>query len=128
MVARFRGGEKWWQEGVVVSGIGVNQALASVTICSGLHFLMGIPAYLQSEFSLTSAGAKVFGHLSFLLNRCDSGGPARTVLPKFHIRIQLVTDPCQIAGFRGIPSSTHGVRRSSQHSVTADTDIIAMSH
>jgi hypothetical protein len=30
----------------------------SVTICSGLYFFIGIPASLQSEFSLTPAGTK----------------------------------------------------------------------
>lgn len=32
---------------------------SSVTICSGLYFLIGIPASLQSEFSLTPAGTKI---------------------------------------------------------------------
>ncbi|MGB7283464.1 MAG: hypothetical protein WBE13_14460, partial [Candidatus Acidiferrum sp.] len=37
---------------------------SSVTICSGLYFLVGIPALLQSEFSLTSAGTKNPGQVS----------------------------------------------------------------
>ncbi|MGB7281213.1 MAG: hypothetical protein WBE13_03035, partial [Candidatus Acidiferrum sp.] len=37
---------------------------SSVTICSGLYFLVGIPALLQSEFSLTSAGTKNPGQVT----------------------------------------------------------------
>src|SRR5215467_14225766 len=37
---------------------------SSVTICSGLYFFMGIPASLQSEFSLTPAGTKIPRHVS----------------------------------------------------------------
>ncbi len=36
---------------------------SSVTICSGLYFFIGIPALLQSEFSLTSAGTKIPGQV-----------------------------------------------------------------
>jgi len=43
----------------------VPPARRSVTICSGLYFFIGIPASLQSEFSLTPAGTKNPGHVSF---------------------------------------------------------------
>ena len=36
----------------------------SVTICSGLYLFVGIPAFLQSEFSLTAAGTKIPGHVT----------------------------------------------------------------
>lgn len=36
---------------------------SSVTICSGLYRFMGIPAFLQSEFSLTPAGTKIPGQV-----------------------------------------------------------------
>ncbi|MGB7282734.1 MAG: hypothetical protein WBE13_10765, partial [Candidatus Acidiferrum sp.] len=39
---------------------------SSVTICSGLYFLVGIPALLQSEFSLTSAGTKNPGQVTIV--------------------------------------------------------------
>ncbi|MGA8024677.1 MAG: hypothetical protein WB990_17020, partial [Candidatus Acidiferrales bacterium] len=39
---------------------------SSVTICSGLYFLIGIPASLQSEFSLTPAGTKTPGQVSLI--------------------------------------------------------------
>jgi len=35
-----------------------------VTICSGLYLFIGIPASLQSEFSLTPAGTKNAGQVT----------------------------------------------------------------
>ncbi|MGC2287348.1 MAG: hypothetical protein WA542_19005, partial [Candidatus Acidiferrum sp.] len=47
---------------------------SSVTICSGLYFLVGIPALLQSEFSLTSAGTKNPGQVNLAAVRLAEKG------------------------------------------------------
>jgi len=44
--------------------ISTSTCRSSVTICSGLYFLIGIPASLQSEFSLTPAGTKNPGQVN----------------------------------------------------------------
>ena len=51
---------------------------SSVTICSGLYFLTGIPASLQSDFSLTHAGAKTPVR-SLRINLQAAGHPTETI-------------------------------------------------